>query len=366
MSDKPDSVLSHIIREHSLQAFNPRYFTDDSNSQVFSFSEEQCQNAQLLRLGADPQTPFFTEPLPPPDDSWRTIELNQLIRFFANPTQYLLRERLGIQLSGGTDQLQEREPFELDNLERYVHRNRLLAARLSDHNTANKTADLAAQERVSGWLPHGVLGNLLLDGYQHEVAQFAEKLTEQAINFLPPIEVDLSLGPFRLVGWLDNIDTSRGALFYRMGKLSGKEIITFLLSHLVINSIESNAPGSDAQESQAFATTSEYVTPEASLNLSPCHNAANILTNLLETYWRGLSEPLRFFPKSSYEFAAASWADKDPRAAARKTWFGDERYGLGESNNPYYQLAFTDGKPLDESFEALALELFAPIQILKI
>jgi exodeoxyribonuclease V gamma subunit len=80
------------------------------------------------------------------------------------------------------------------------------------------------------------------------------------------------------------------------------------------------------------------------------------LEQLLEYWWRGQSQPLRFFPRSSLAYADGCWSlDK-----AMKEWDGGFT-STGEGADPAYQRCFGEGYPFDGAFEAVARELLEPL-----
>ena len=96
------------------------------------------------------------------------------------------------------------------------------------------------------------------------------------------------------------------------------------------------------------------------------HEAPAILTNLLELYWQGLRQPLKFFPQTSLAYAEASrnqasGKSKDPMSAALTSWEGNSFTKMpGEGEDAYYDLCFRNTDPLDQEFERVALDVFGP------
>ena len=108
---------------------------------------------------------------------------------------------------------------------------------------------------------------------------------------------------------------------------------------------------------------------EKSLRVQPCKDASAIFSQLLALYWRGLSEPLKFFPESSRAFADAARRSNDARktspiSAARGKWEG-ARFGSAdhsaEKDDAAFALCFRGVDPLDAEFEKLARAVFDPI-----
>ena len=113
-------------------------------------------------------------------------------------------------------------------------------------------------------------------------------------------------------------------------------------------------------------------------------DAAALLRQLLDIYWQGLSQPLRFFPSSALAFAEADIKrqQKQARAAqsaatkkpakpaattspldkARAEWEGsDFPKRDGEREDVSFDLCFRNVDPLDGEFAQLALTVFTPI-----
>jgi exodeoxyribonuclease V gamma subunit len=86
-------------------------------------------------------------------------------------------------------------------------------------------------------------------------------------------------------------------------------------------------------------------------------------------YWTGLSQPLKFFPESSYAFAKADFkvrngtagkTVKQPLDFAQEKWNGNDFGTPGEREDAYFTLFFKDGDILDDDFEQRARTVFDP------
>jgi exodeoxyribonuclease V gamma subunit len=85
---------------------------------------------------------------------------------------------------------------------------------------------------------------------------------------------------------------------------------------------------------------------------------------LLEAYWAGLKQPLRFFPRSSFAYAEAVPGQEVPgraMSAAEHIWRPQSREIPGEGDEPYNKLAFRNCDPLDKDFAELALAILEPL-----
>jgi exodeoxyribonuclease V gamma subunit len=98
----------------------------------------------------------------------------------------------------------------------------------------------------------------------------------------------------------------------------------------------------------------------------PVENSGAFLKELLTLYWRGLREPLRFFPRSSHAFAKGTLEPeegRDPQRMVNAEWLGDQRNAIkSEQCDAYINLAFRNvSEPLDREWQKLALEVFTPL-----
>ena len=105
----------------------------------------------------------------------------------------------------------------------------------------------------------------------------------------------------------------------------------------------------------------------ASYEFPPTNQAREVLSELLTVYWRGLREPLRLFPRSSWTFIDKIFSGKKKESArylAKKNWKSNENdpSSKGEREDPYIKLAFRNtADVLDEEWERMSLGVFGPI-----
>ncbi|MDQ2695003.1 MAG: exodeoxyribonuclease V subunit gamma, partial [Pseudomonadota bacterium] len=344
--DDKGNVLDHLVIRHPLQAFSRRYFTGDGP--LFSYSPALCEASRLAGRGEAEPLPLIRSGLSEPDGEWRTVDLDRLIRFFANPARFLLRQRLGLHLEEGQGTLETREPFTLD----YLPVQRLRRDLLALHLAAEPAEVMLPLVRAAGILPHGRVGDVLFQRERHGVERFAQRL--QALRpaaLLEPLEVDIPFQGLRLVGRLNDV-SPQGLLSYRLDEVRAKDYLNLWLRHLVLNCLK--PPG--------VAPVSRWLGDDKGFALRPVADPRGCLQVLLDIYWQGLRRPLHFLPKSALVYAKAALGSgrSDPMAAARKKWEGSEEHP-GECQDLYYQLAFRGSDPLDGEFAALAMAVFRPV-----
>ena len=336
-----------LTTRHPLQPFNPRYFMSDS--ELFSFSQSNRNGAAALLGPVTAPTGFIQQPLTEPDEHWQQIELRQLISFYGNPVRYLFSRRLGITIASDQDQLDSRDPFELDYFQRAELFERLVQGSLTGHEQER----LMAVERARGVLPHGTAGTILFDRLTDSANQFVTTL--QALDYAgktQSLPVDFLHGKMRLMGRLEQVGPE-GLLGYSLDKIPDTRLLTLWIRHLVLN----------VTATPDVEPVTRWLSQEGLLTFHPAPQAADLLGDLLELYWQGLIEPLHLFAKSARSYATLQQEGK-PREnclkKARERWFGGYK-GYAEYDNPYYRLAFPDGEVLDEQFESLSERVFGPL-----
>jgi exodeoxyribonuclease V gamma subunit len=344
------SLRGRLLTSHPLHAFSPRYFRGGTEaSRLFSYSEEYCEASRVRRSQGRP-APFLGRPLAEPSGEWRTVELARFIRYFQQPTKYLLRERLRIHLEEGEALLESREPFLLDGLAAYGLRQELLDIRLA-RGSLDDSWEIA---RAGGWLPQGRVGEVCFAATAETVEVFARRIeARRAASRFDPIPVDCDLGPIRLTGWLTAV-TPQGFLEYRPTTAKPKDWIGLWVRHLLLCSVR---PPGAACESRWLGEDEEIV-------LGPVEDPLHHLTALAGIYWAGLSRPVPLFPEASLAYAERVRKGQDDAqalAAARTAWNGsDFSPKTPESQDPYHRLAFRGLDPLDAEFARLAREVFRP------
>ncbi len=325
-----------VVTTHPLQPFSPRYFSESDG--LFSYAQELCEAAEASRATTKnrPTTApaFLVNELPAPDEEWRTVRLDALLRFYRDPTKYFLKNRLGVVLDEAEALIERSEPFKLEALNRYQVRDRLMELALHRHDPTALHEVL----RASGALPHGLVGDRALESLRVEVERVAVKLAPLLpTERLPPETIDAEFGGLRLVGSLSGL-TPQGILDYGFGKPNGRDRLELWIRHLALNVIA--PPGVERR--------SRRVCDRDTLELRPVADAEERLTELLALYWDGLRRPIHLFPDRSYECAQGR----------RETV---ELKDISSPWNPYPNVAFRSQDLGDAEFAELAQTVFGPL-----
>jgi len=351
------NLREHLLTKHRLQAFSPEYFKN--HEKLFTYSEENYEIAAAALADREEPPPFLSTGLSEPDESWRKVDLQGLCAFFANPTRFLLNRRLGITLEEKSSHAEEREPFEVRALERYLLEDSMLRRRLQGRSLREDFVFAVA----SGRLPHGPVGRCLYEGFSPGVERFAEDLWPLiGENALETLDFQIDVGGFSLTGALKDVFEQR-MVRYRYARLKGKDILVNWIHHLVLNCVRA---GEYPRQTLlvGLAGKSAKDRKRVVYDYSPLDGGEEILEGLLKRYWEGLRAPLHFFTEISWPYAEARLSDKKPRdralEQARKAWEGD-RWNEGERSDPHHRLCFAKAAPIDSAFEEIALEVFEPL-----
>lgn len=344
-----DTIEEQVITCHPLQPFNPDYFKQAG--QLFSYSKQNCNGAKAL-MGKKNSVPFLiAKSLEEPSAEMRVVDLSQLVYFFMQPVRFFCRNRLGIVLYEQSDILEEKEPFTIDGLDRFQLESTLIDKYLGGRNPEEFHPAIQA----AGLLPHGNLGAVLYHELSDEVRKNGLELrqfTEAAL--LEPLAISMEFGEFTLNAQMHTIYES-GFFQFKCSGIKEKDLLRHWLQHLVINA----APGAK------YPQNSVLVGKEATYYFNPVHNSEKIVHDLLMVYWRGLCEPLPFYPMASYAYASSIVKGESESMAvqrAQNKWVGNGFHkAAGEAEDPYYKMCFRDRPPFDVLFRKLALQIYEPL-----
>ncbi|MCH8125022.1 exodeoxyribonuclease V subunit gamma [candidate division KSB1 bacterium] len=349
-------IIDQIKTNHRLQAFSPEYFKRYND--LFSYSGDNLEIAKSLLDSQKEQPIFISEKLPEPDKKFKELRLQDLYRFFRNPTRFLLNKRLNLYLRENQVTIEEKETFALAGLDRYAVSQSLVKS----SSKYDETRQIKKVTSSTGMLPIGAVGDYDFDRLNNKVRHFVSK-TEEIFQLAPldPVQVDLNINEFHVTGRLDHVHENGNVLF-RYARVKAKDHLNAWLNHLVLNCYSSgNYPAHSFLAGVNNATDGQWV----GWVFQPLQNSFDILSNLLDIYWEGLSYPIRFFPDSSYTyFRLIKEEQKTVETAlenAQKTWFGTDRQ-RGEIEDVYFQLCFRNNEdPLSGDFEKLSQVVYEPL-----
>ncbi|MFA4915733.1 MAG: exodeoxyribonuclease V subunit gamma [Syntrophales bacterium] len=348
-----EKIYDHLITVHRLQAFNPEYFT--GNDKLFSYSLENLRAARCCPKPSGERKELITKGLSEPSKEWKAVDVLNLINFFRNPARFLLKKRLQLSLEEEYRILEERESFDLKGIERYTLEQTLIEKGLSGRKIREE--GLFSVARASGQLPPGKVGEYRYHKITEDVSEFVNRTQRYFTgDKFCPIDINLNISRFKLGGRISSIYAD-GLIHWRYGKLNAKDYLNLWIHHLLLNSL---APRQYPHRSVLLGKDGAWV-------YTPVEKHKEILECLMDIYWTGLSNPLKFFPETSWVYAwqlsKMGKKREDVIRSARKVWRGtdDNRGKPGEGEDPYYQICFGETSPLDSEFQEVAEEIFGTL-----
>ena len=377
--DTLQAARARFVVEHPLQPFAPGYFDPQAEPRRRSFNDEYraalterfrapfqvpppmpvpgaSQNFTIEEdedLATDGQGTFFRKPLAAAGPEFREVTLQQIERFFFNPSHYLLKERLGIDFGKAEDELQDEEPFVSD-----WRGQQRLAERVLPHLLAGEPLSaVAALARAGIEYPPGRLGAIELDQELERLDEFAGRVRASTLeSVLPPVSHTLELAvdgePWTLSAAFGDLRPT-GLVRYRYDDTRPHEYFNGWLAHLYLNAL------ADAGIVTGVDRETTWHSRNGQYTLAPCSDAMDQLTTLLSLYRKGLHRPLRFYPRTAWMYTTSgkfSEAYKSWRTTPFKPLPGEDQ------RSPAYPLALRGvDDPLDDEFTATAKAVFAPL-----
>src|SRR5262249_25232505 len=201
--------------------------------------------------------------------------------------------------------------------------------------------------RPRGLLPPARVGEVELARQRAVVEDFAERLAALAPGeALPPLPVDLTLGPIELEGTLHGV-AHHGLVDYRLAKAKPRDQLLLWIRHLVMHQV---APS-------GVARRSVWLGRDRAIAFAEVPDALTELTHLGMIFHEGMHRLLPLFPATSL-----CWVEEDrlKLIRARETWEGTDFFD-GEADEPHLAYAWREQDPFDAEFEALAQQVMGPM-----
>ncbi|WP_457913708.1 exodeoxyribonuclease V subunit gamma [Candidatus Gillettellia adelgis] len=327
-------VGQHLLQWHTRMPFASENFLPDSKQQSYATIwlpvTHECNATSLP----------FIRPLYPKDEP--SISLDDLRRFYYHPIRAFFQLRLGVSFKLNNDILSEEEPFILDNSTCYQLNNQLLNTLIEGDNSNN----LFKKIRATGQLPCGVFGELYWYNQQQQIMELADKIKSE-IKISEHLELNIKIGGVYINGCLTHIQND-GLLRWRPANLSIIDGILLWLEHLIYCYIGGTGISrlyGKKNTTWCFAALTQ-------------DHAKKYLSELIEGYQYGLSQPLILLHKSGWAWLKTcyhpktqqiDWQHKVQLKAQDKllqNWYGNQ-YMSGERDDPYIQRVLSHLKKID-------------------
>ena len=299
-------IRNKITTRHPLQPFDVANFAPDGlgSGAGFSFDRAGLRAVRAAARERQVATPIFgREPLPDRNND-DLVNLIDLVRFYHHPIRALIYERAGLWITRPDETPDEQLPVNLNGLEAWSIGERLLRLRMAGHEPEL----LIAAEWRRGYLPPRALGHKAIQ----DIATQVEQLVQTAQPFLTaqpdPYEVLADLGDVRLTGTVSGVI---GDCVVHVGysRLTAKQRLQTWLELLALTATDPSRPWRAVTIGRGGC--SQLGTVNATW-------AGKVLTDLIDLRATGLREPLPFSPKSSAEYAALRYRDRQPALYRRQ------------------------------------------------
>jgi exodeoxyribonuclease V gamma subunit len=360
-NDKGEPTLACDAPLQPLQAFSPKYFTQDSTFQTYADDWQRALLSSSAANASNEATPSETAPT--------ELTLQHLQRLLRQPVEVFLVDRLRLRLDQPEEAAEEEEPFSLDGLEKYK-----LNQRIAQAEDAQQAID---QLRLSGQLAMAGFG----EAQQHLLENDREKLREQLDVLLPKWPQHLSvqsahwqLGHTHLSAEWANGQTmwhtngkahDAGQQWLQValrpgavteGKKENQIARIDTLSQLWLHHLAACASGTP--------TTSVQIGFDAAIELKPikAEQAQEHLQNLCDAYLEAWAQPLPVAAKTACAFVMGVYGgSKDAMGKAQAAFEG----GFGKSgeytDSPALQRVFTNFEDVQADLNDWATRLYEPM-----
>jgi exodeoxyribonuclease V gamma subunit len=303
---RTSGVRAQIVRRHPLQPFSPSYFVREQDGGPASYASANYRGALALAGPRAPRPPMLAAPLP--TEPIETVTVDELVRFFENPTRWFLQRTVGVYLPRDAELLADREPIELNQLDRW----RIGDAMLRRGLAGDGGEDTWPLLRAGGSLPLGAPGRCVFDDVAGQAARLAASAIERrAGERLPPEEIDLSFDGLRLTGTLRDVWPG-GIVVAQYSRLGGRHELSLWIRHLARLAATSGA-------AHSVLVGRPLKGDVAIVRFRPVTDAAAALAELLRLYRVGQAVPLPFFSRASRVFVETLRDPKGSPDAAMKS-----------------------------------------------
>ncbi|MEN9786236.1 MAG: hypothetical protein RLZZ299_1500 [Pseudomonadota bacterium] len=309
--------------------------------------------------------------------------LDALVRWVRRPVRTLVRERLGLHLQDGEQELRDREPLDLDGLERWAAGDAMATAWLEG---ARDREPVIERLHGRGMLPPGAPGRAIGTTLWQHTASAGEVLDALFGGRLPhgvqrDVHVALPVedGPLTVTGSVESF----GDALIRFSHDAPNRSRALLTSWIQLLGVR--AAGHDVTCVHIVGSTVRGELPAGeviTLEVPTVDEARAHLADLVALALEAHRAPIALVDKTTFAWASrALLPDLDTlsedarhdalaaaRQAARREWHSNAGAAAGESADPALTLVFGDSPPFGhdphrfaQDFERLAARLWRPL-----
>ncbi len=328
------------VIEKPLQAFSPRAF--EQGSHAASWWPDPA---------VEPPAVFASPIELPPDEGREVVRLEAFRRFFRNPAQYFLQQRLNLRLGIDQDEVDDDEAFALDGLQQYPIRHRMIESLLRD-----ETPDMEYFLQT-GELPPGLAGRQALGKLHEEARSLVDALKADAdyasSRFL---DVRYEQNGFVLDGRVETHSGKR-LLQFSESRASGKVRFSFWIDHCLYCYCH------EPTESRLYCRNEKGDKP---ISLKPLSRseAEEVLSSLAGAWHEGQKQPIPFYPDSAWLYVEKrNEKDRDSAWTYIKSRWTNEYRPVMEMQDDYVRTALKPRQLPGHEFEDWSVRLMQPLYV---
>ena len=293
-----------IVCYHPLQPFSRKYFnkTDIEKSgydKYFSFSSHTLKISKNLLKRSDSRESFINGDLSSPVLPEENISLDSLCYFFKQPLEYMIRNRLGIALQETSIAKEDREPVVLNQLDNFQ-----MGSDILEQGVDTKELNIDYERfRATGRLPFGEKGKVDLEEIYTQtmpIYKKAETIIQKEI--MVPQNVDININGVNISGSIDLVREGFGRFILTFGKLNAQRLLKGWIYHLALNASLTRNNQLRTILIGKNSTQPKDIAQEIIFSEIDKQEACELLSDIVDCYQSGFSEPFIFFPETSYEF----------------------------------------------------------------
>lgn len=305
---------SEVVVNEALTGFSPTAFRERG-----SFSEYYYRVSKEIQQGEAKVEGFEQSELLAEPEGTRIILVNELARFFKNPSAFFLKKRFGVYFEEPDE---VKDEFQAGFLDIHILFQKVLRWMLSGKRNEEIIEILSA----SGILPIGWPGEKI----KKDLIQNAQ-LSIQSLNkigFNPihkQIDISFELNSNKIEGLISTYSNDFLLELTPSGR-SGGNLIQCWIRHLCM------LQNGGAEQSWYIYNLKEGI-PKM-IRFDNPGNTADLLKGLLELYNDGIQSPLYFFPKTLTEYCES---DESKREQKARIAFEGAFSSFGDRENVFIQ-----------------------------
>jgi exodeoxyribonuclease V gamma subunit len=368
----PSAIEARLQTRHPLSAASPRYFdvAPDRDPRLFSYAMSALDGARASCGQRQRTEPFCrldpNRVMSPPS----AISLRELEEGLVRPLRLFARQKLGLSLGRDVSILGDREPFDLDALERWQLGTDLLSQQLEPGERPDPDVlapDAYESERARGRLPIGTPGRLAFRALHDQVAQIVAAFDAEAGGGrMPAVDVGLQFLGTRITGRLEQLWPS-AQLRVQYSSTGGRHELQLFVRHIVMHCLREQAPELGLPERSVLIGRSNRDAEQ--ITFVPPEQPREVLREMLAVFAAVLAGPIPLFEHSSRAYAELRKQGKSEAQAveaARHKFSRQFDTGVCDATDAYVNQFYPDFDsvlevPSPYSFRELAERVYFPL-----